>query len=667
MSLKEKIIKELEKKWFPDLEFLFSDEVLKIVPDLLLELLKKEEEEFEKLLEEKIENITFDKLREGDEKLDYLFSLIWHLDSVNKSDVTEKIIEDFEPKLVEFWNKQAYSEKLYKMYLYVRDNEKLDKEQKRIIDKTIKSFERNWIALEKEKQEQLKEINKSLSKLSNDFSNNIVKDEAEYELGITDKESVKDLPKDVLDWARKLAEEKDIDWYIFTADPTGYIAIMEYCTDSDIRKKFSIDWNKFASSWKFDNREIVLEILKLKDRKAKILWFKNFAELSIDSKMAESPEQVLDLIWWISDKARKKWLLDLEEIKNYYNLDSIEAHDVAFYSRKLKEDKYDLDEKELKKYFEYEKVLEYLFNHVQSFYWIDLKELDINIYSDDVRIFEVIKDWKLISYYFIDPFYRKEKKSWAWANNLRAKDLDKWFLPVVLNVCNFLKSENGKNLISMRDAETLFHEFWHALHEILSESKYSELSWFHVEWDFVELPSQINENWVNSEESLRKLAIHSESWEYISDELIEKLEKLKTFNSGIQTLRQNEFALMDMMLYSNDIPNNVSELDTKILDFINNIWLFKRDESYKMYCSFGHIFWWGYSAGYYSYMWAELLEADVFERIKQMWMFDSKTWEKFVKTILWQGTRKPANELFRDFMWRDLDNTAFMKRKGLGK
>jgi Zn-dependent oligopeptidase len=443
------------------------------------------------------------------------------------------------------------------------------------------------------------------------------------------------------------------------------MAIMEYCNDSDIRKKMSYDWNRFASSWKYDNREIILEILKLRDKKAKILGFNNYAELSIDSKMAESPNQVINLIWWISDKARKKWLLDLEEIKDYFNLNKIEAHDVAFYSRKLKEEKYSLDEKELKKYFEYEKVLDYLFNHVKNFYWIELKEISIDTYNKEVKVFEVIKDWNIISYYFIDPFYRKEKRSWAWANNLRSKELEKWFLPIILNVCNFLKSENWKNLISMRDAETLFHEFWHALHEMLSESKYSELSWFHVEWDFVELPSQINENWVSYKDSLKKLAINCDTWEYISNDLVEKLEKLKTFNSGIQTLRQNEFALLDMMLYSEGLPSNIDELDKKILDFVNNIWLFKRDEWYKMYCSFGHIFWWWYAAGYYSYMWAELLEADVFERIKEMWMFDRKTWEKFISTILGQGTKKPANELFKDFMWRELDNSAFMKRKWL--
>jgi Zn-dependent oligopeptidase len=238
-------------------------------------------------------------------------------------------------------------------------------------------------------------------------------------------------------------------------------------------------------------------------------------------------------------------------------------------------------------------------------------------------------------------------------------------VPVIVNVCNFQKALNWKTTLYLRDVETIFHEFWHALHEILSESKYSELSGFWVEWDFVELPSQFMENRVSDEESLSKLAKHYETWNSIPNDLMEKLDKLKTFSSWIFWIRQNEFALLDMNLYKQKPPKTTKDLDKETLKIINKYSLFKRKDDYKMYCSFSHIFWWWYAAGYYSYMRAEILELDVFSKVKQMWMFEPKTGKKLLDTIIWQWTRKKASELFFDFMWRKVDDKAFLERYGL--
>ena len=527
----------------------------------------------------------------------------------------------------------------------------------------IKAFKDRWIDLEEEKQNRLKQLNKELSKLSEKFSNNIVDSEAEFEYLITDFEVIKNLPQEVLDITKKKAEEEKKEWWLFDADPTSYQAVMKYCTDSNIRKDFAVANVTFASFWKYDNRELILNILKLKKEKAEILGYNNYAELSLNSKMADSPKQVFELIEWISAKALKKAEIELEEIKKYFNLKNIESHDLAFYTRIYKEEKYNVDDKEIKKYFTLENSLSYLHNFVKEFYWIELKEIKVDSYYDDVKTYEVYKDWKLISYYFLDAFYRKNKRAWAWADNLREKEyFPKTKIPVVVNVCNFQKALNWETTISMRDVETLFHEFGHALHEITSESKYSELSWFWVERDFVELPSQLLENWVSDRESLEKLAKHVETWELMSKELLDKLDNLKTFMTWMFVSRQNEFALVDMNLYSNDVPETIEQLDKKVLEIVNRYSIFKRWSEYKMYCSFWHIFWGWYAAWYYSYMWAEIIEADVFSRIKELWMFDRKTWEKFLKTLLWQWTRKKASELFFDFMWREVDNIAFMKR-----
>jgi len=393
--------------------------------------------------------------------------------------------------------------------------------------------------------------------------------------------------------------------------------------------------------------------------------------------MADSPEQIFDLIWWISKKARVKAVKELEELKKYFNLEELEPSDLSFYTTKMKNEKYDLDDKELKKYFEFDNVISYLHNLVNKLYGLELKSFNSGV--ENIRAYEVYKDNKLISYYFLDAFYREEKRPWAWADNLRSKDLIWWDIriPVVVNVCNFqwktlpnhpLPGEGTwkiPNLLSLRDVETIFHEFGHALHEMLSQSKYSELSWFWVEWDFVELPSQIHENWAKERESIEKFAKHYKTGEKIPSIMLDKLDNLKTFMSWNFVLRQNEFALLDMYLYSSGIPKTVEKLDKKVLDKVNELWLFKRWEEYKMYASFGHIFGWGYAAWYYSYMWAEIIEADVFSKIKEMGMFSRKTWEKFLNTILWKGCTKPWKELFYDFMGRKVDNKAFMERKGL--
>jgi len=659
-NLKEKIIKEITKNEFPDLKFLYSKESLELFPEILKELLKERKKNFKKLLKKSTKEVEFEDFKDFN-KLSYLFWLLHHLDWVDKSEITQKIIEDFEPLYTKFLNEVTFSKNLYEKICYVLKNKKLDNEQKRILEIDKKDFELSWINLPIKKQEKIKKINLKLSKLSTKFQNNIIASKNLFSYIITDKEVIKDLPETTLKNALKKAKEKWVSWYYFDADPTSYWDIMEYCTLEKIRKDFSLAKNAFATKAPYDNRKIVLEILKLTYQKARLMWYKNFAEVSLSTKMAWKPEIVFELIKDITKKAHKKAKMELKELKKYFHLSDLKPWNIAYYSRKYKEEKYCFDEKELKKYFEFENVLKYLFDFIKSFYNIKMKKIDTGNYNEDVSVFEVWKNKRLISYYLLDPFYRNWKRPGAWADNPRWRFEQK--IPFIVNVCNFQK-QDGKILLTMKDTETLFHEFGHALHEMLSESKYSDLSGFNVEWDFVELPSQIHENWVNDRESLKKLARHFETWKQIPENMLDTLDNLKTYWSGLFTLRQNEFALLDMNLYSKKPPKTVAELDALCLKIANKNSVFIRWKDYKMYASFWHIFWWWYEAGYYSYMRAEMLEADVFEKIKELWMFDLKVWEKFIKTILGQWTKKEALELFKDFMWRELSNKAFIKRKG---
>lgn len=663
--IKEQILQELHKVNFPNLELIFSSAGLGVAWELLWELLEEDKKAFEKLLKIPHSEICFDDF-EDEWLLDYYWSLLNHYQWVNNTKVIRDIIETFRPELQDFWNYVAYNRDYFDLLLacehsletkFSWENRELLSDQKRAMYLRIKAFKDRGIDLDTDKQNRLKELNKILAKLSNDFTNNISDDESKFSYEITDFECIKNLPKDVL------TSVKQGDTYIFSADPTAYMAIMKYCNDSEIRSDFEKVRNSFASKWKYDNRQNILDILKYKNEKAHLLGYRNYAELSLNDKMADSPEQVFELIEWISQKAKTKAMLELDELKTYFQVSDLKSSDIAYYSNIYKEEKYNFDEKELQKYFEYNSVLKYLHDFVKNFYWLELKEIIVPVYNQDVKVYEVYRDSELIAYYLLDPFYRKEKRWGAWADNLREKNILFGKIPVVVNVCNFLKSD--PTLLLMRDAETLFHEFWHAIHEMLSVSPLGELSGFWVEWDFVELPSQLLENWVTQNESLEKLAKHYETNEPLPRKMLETLKQLETYMSWNFVVRQNEFALLDMSLYAWDVPESVEELDIKVLALVNKYGIQPRDENYKMYCAFSHIFGWGYSAGYYSYMWAEILEADVFDRIKKMGMFESHVGKKFLNTLLGQGTRKPASELFEDFMWRSVDNSAFMKRKGL--
>lgn len=660
-NLKEKIINEITKNEFPDLKFLYSKESLELFPEILRELLEERKARFKKLLKKKTKEIEFEDFEDFN-KLSYLFWLLHHLDWVNKSQITQKIIEDFEPLYTKFTNEITFSKNFYEKICFVLENKKLNDEQKRILELNKKDLELSWIHLSKKKQDEIKKINLKLSKLSTKFQNNIVASKNLFSYVVTDFDSIKELPEATLKNAFKKAQEKWISGYFFDSDPTSFSDIMEYCSDEKIRKYFLIARNKFATKSPYDNRKIVLKILQLKYKKSRLLWKKNFAEVSLSRKMAKDPKVVFDLIKWIAKKAKQKAKKEIIQLKKYFHLSDLKPWDLSYYSRKYKEEKYNFDEKELKKYFEFKNVINYLFDFVKTFYSIEMRKIDIESYDKDVQIFEVWRNNKLISYYLLDPFYRDGKRPGAWADNPRWRFKDK--VPFIVNVCNF-QLQDKKILLSLRDTETLFHEFWHALHEMLSESPYSDLSWFNVEWDFVELPSQLHENWVNDKESLEKLALHFETGEKIPKDMLDTLDKLKTYWSGLWTLRQNEFALLDMILYSRKPPKTVKELDELCLKIANKNSVLKRWKEYKMYASFWHIFGWWYSAWYYSYMRAEILEADVFERIKEMWMFNKNTWERFIATILWQWTRKDASDLFKDFMWRELSSDAFMKRKWL--
>ncbi len=682
MNLKKQIITQLQNPNFPDLQFLYSKEVLELAPEILEDLLEEEQQDFQKKLKTKDEDISFE-IFEDFSLLDYFFGLLEHYQGVHNDETIRKIIEDFEPKYIDFGNEVAYSKRYYEMLKICFKNRKLNSEQIRILTKNIESYELRWINLSQEKQAELKSISKELSQLSQKFSNNVLDAQKEFQYIIENESIIAEMPKDDREIAKKRAKNKKEEGYLFDASQGSYFSIMKYCSDSTVRKYFFQERQKFGNQGKYDNVPLILKILKLRERKAKLLGFKSYAELSLTFKMAESPEQIRELFREIAEKAKLKGQAELDEMRKYFSLENLELWDVSYYANKLREEKYKLDSKELKKYFQFEKVREGMFKIIQKLYGVEMKKLDRECYHTDVEIYEVSKDGKFLSYFFTDYFYRPLKRQGAWANILREKYSS--LVPVssswnqlcetgtathqkkiTCNVCNFQKWSDGVTLLTLSDVETMFHEFGHAIHEMLSQSEYSELSWFHVEWDFVELPSQLLENWCRDRIGMRIFAQHFETGEWVPEDMLEKLEKLETFGNGQMVLTQNTYAMMDMDLHSKDIPKTAQDLQKRVEENYELNALLPYGEIYSPHTSFSHIFDGWYAAGYYSYMWAEIIEKEVWKAFKDSWdIFSPEVAQKFHDTILSQGTTKKASELFRDFFWRDVQINAFLREKGL--
>lgn len=662
MSIKDKVIEQLTFEGFPDLKFFYSQEVLSLAPEILDELLAGERKDFENKLCIKDGDISFETFDDFS-YLDYFFGILEHYQWVHGDDTIRKIIEDFEPKYIDFSNEIAYSQRYYEMLKICISSWNLDNQQERILQKSIDAFELRGIALEDDKKQELKDISKRLSELSQKFSNNVVDSKKEFEYSITDSSLITEMPQDDIQVAEKKAQSKWKEWYLFDASQSSYMSILKYCSEGNIRRHFFESRHSFATSGKFNNKPLILETLRLRKRKSEILGFDNYTQLALKFKMAESPQQIIELFSDISHKAKPKAQKEIEEISEYFNIEKLENWDLSYYANKLREEKYSFDSKKLKEYFKFEDVLKWMFDITKRLYNIDMKKLDISSYHDDVEVYEVSRNGEFLSYFFTDYFYNDLKRPGAWANILREKFGKNTKL--VLNVCNFQKWVD-QTLLTLWDVETMFHEFGHATHEMLSRSKYSQLSGFHVEHDFVELPSQLLENWCRDREGMNSFARHYKSWESVPEDMFEKLQQLDTFWNGQMVLTQNTYAMTDMLLHSEEIPLSEDQLDKKVESIYDISSVLDRWEVYSPHTTFTHIFDGWYAAGYYGYMWAEIIEKEVWRAFKDSGdIFSPEVSQKFHDTILSAGTTKKASELFRDFFWRDVQIDAFLSEKGL--
>lgn len=655
--MKEKLVNELAKDGPIDFDLFLSEEALKVIPELLDELLQEWKEEEQKFIDKINEETEFDEYVKG-HPFSYLWQILYYLDSIYTNKTLRQIISDFRPKLNDFVDYLAYSKDYYEKILRLRENKNLNADQKRILDLDIKKYQQRGINLPEETQTKIKDINQKLSKIQENIRNNIVDDRAEFYYEFENDDSLKEMPTSLLEKMKSIWKNGK---YGVNAERSLLFSILDYCSDPKIRKYLYNRRNSVASKGKYDNRKNIQTFFSLSQEKAHLLGYKNAWEMHLWDTMAQHPENAKQCIENIQKNARQKAEKENSFLKETYHLEHLEQSDIAYYTRKYKQERYHIDEEQLKVYFEFEHVLSYLHNFVKDAFGIELRLLDHSS-SFGERWYEVWKNDKLIAYYYLDAFYRTGKKPWAWANILKEKENQK--IPCIYNVCNFQTSINGINLLNRDEVETLFHEFWHAVHAIVNESSYSQLSSFEVERDFVEVPSQMMEFWTTERESLSKLAKHYQTWESLSEDVLDKLDELKTFMKGNRVLRQNELALVDNYLFTHDLPDTLEEMDEKILEVVNENSVLPKSDDYKMYCSFLHIYG-SYPCKYYSYMRAEMYLNDMFQKIKEIWMFNKDILKEYCDKILSPWARKPAEELFRDFMGREVDPTALLKKYGL--
>ena len=626
---------------------------------------------------------TIEALAFSGDILDRISSIFFNLNSAETSDEMQKIAQEVSPLLSEFGNDIRLNPELFarvKTIYEQREKLNLNPEQSTLLDKKYKSFSRNGANLPEDKKNQLREIDKELSKLSLQFGENVLAETHAFELHITNENDLAGLPEGTREAARSLAKSQDKEGWIFTLDHPSYIPFVTYADNRELRKKMAIAFGARAfQNNEFDNQKIVLKIAILRFDRAQLLGYKTHSHFVLEQRMAETPEQVIsfshDLLAKAKPAAEKEFAQLDAFAKELDGIEQLEKWDGAYYSEKLKQKLFSLDDEILKPYFQLEKVLDGAFTVAQKLYGITFEEtFEIDKYHKDVKTYEVKdEDDQLVAIFYADFFPRKGKRNGAWMTSFKSQYIKKGVneRPHISNVCNFTppivtseKLEAKPSLLTFNEVTTLFHEFGHALHGILANTTYPSLSGTSVYWDFVELPSQIMENWCYEPEALALFAYHYKTGEMIPMELVHKIKESASFQEGIATMRQLSFGLLDMGWHGQD-PSNIKDIKAFELQQFAETQLYPDVQENAMSTAFSHIFQGGYSSGYYSYKWAEVLDADAFEYFQENGIFNKEVATKFKDNVLSQGGTEHPMILYKRFRGQEPKPEALLKRAGL--
>ena len=613
------------------------------------------------------------------EKISRAWGQIEHLNAVVNSDDLRKAYNDNLIKLTEFYTNLSQDEALYKKYQSLKDGEifeSLTPSQKRIIDNVLREFKLGGAELNELEKARFKVIQEKLAKLSTQFEENILDATNEFSIFVGDADDLQGIPEENIKKAQSEAIEDKKEGYKFTLHFPSYLPVMQYAEDRNLREKLYRGYATRASelaSPKFDNTKLIDEILALRYESAKLLGFNHFTEMSLVTKMAKSNEEVVSFLMDLANKAKPFALKDMEELSAFsktLGIEKLEAWDIAYVSEKLRQAKYSFSENEVKQYFPEHRVLKGLFKVVETIFKLKIIKTDTPTWHKDVSFYSIKNDRdELVGQFYFDLYARNHKRGGAWMDEAisRYKNSFESSHPVAFLTCNFSSpSENKPALFYHDDVITLFHEFGHGLHHMLTKvDEYSISGIKGVEWDAVELPSQFMENFCWEWDVVKHMTEHVDNKSPLPEALFKKMIEAKNFQSGMQTLRQIEFSLFDIRLHTQySDQNKINSL--KLLETIRDEIAVVRPPAWNRFPnSFSHIFAGGYAAGYYSYKWAEVLASDAFSLFEEEGILSSNAGQKFQEEVLSKGGSRPAMESFVAFRGRTPSVDALLRHSGM--
>ncbi|NNF83058.1 MAG: M3 family metallopeptidase [Flavobacteriaceae bacterium] len=611
------------------------------------------------------------------EQLDRISSIFFNLNSAETNDTIQALAQDISPLLSDFSNDILLNDRLFKRIKFVYESRhglNLRGEDLRLVEKKYKQFTRNGANLDDDGKSRLRQIDKQLGKLKLKFGEHVLAETNAYELHITDESDISGIPEGAVEAAKQLAESKEKPGWIFNLNFPSYIPFMTYADNRELRKELALAYGrKGFQGNQYDNKKIVLEIVNLRHERAQLLGYNNHAHFVLEERMAGSSNAVKQFLQDLLKKAKPAAEREFERLRSFAQetdgIEELQKWDASYYTEKLKQKLFDLDDEKLKPYFKLENVIEGVFKIASMLFDLNFEEIhDIDKYHEEVKTYRVTDgDNNFISIFYADFFPRPGKRNGAWMTSFKPQYIKggENSRPHVSIVCNFTKStETRPSLLTFNEVKTLFHEFGHALHGMLANTTYPSLSGTSVYWDFVELPSQLMENWCYEEEALSLFARHYKTGESLPIEFIEKIKDSSTFMEGMKTLRQISFGLLDMSWHGQD-PSGITDVKSHEIKAFEGSQFYPDCPENCMSTSFSHIFQGGYSSGYYSYKWAEVLDADAFESFKEDGIFNRETAKSFKENVLSKGGTEDPMDLYVKFKGRTPDNKALLKRAGL--
>lgn len=616
-----------------------------------------------------------------DERLHRMWSPVSHLNSVMDSDALREVYDRCLPRLSEYATEVAQNPGLYQRYRELVNSDEfrqLDAAQQQLVRNVVRDFRLGGAELEGEPQARFAEVEKKLAVLKNQFAKNVLDATQAWHIDIQDEAELAGLPESALSQARQTAGQAGVEGWRFTLDAPSYLAVVTYADNRELRRQVYTAYVTRASdegpfAGEHDNASLMQEITALRHEKAQLLGYNNYAELSLVKKMAQNVDEVEGFLRDLATRTREVALDEFEDLKIFASGQGLEgalqAWDVAYYSEKLRQQQYAISQEALRPYFPVNKVLEGMFDLIHRLYGIRVEEDNkVDVWHDDVTFYRMLdSSGRQRGAFYLDPYARNHKRGGAWMDECvsRKRKANAVQQPVAYLTCNFSPPIDGQpSLLTHDEVTTLFHEFGHGLHHMLTQVDYVSVSGINgVEWDAVELPSQFMENWCWQKEVVDNLSGHYETGESLPESMFEKMLNAKNFQSGLQMARQLEFALFDLILHASygrwtDIQQVLDAVRQDVAVVIPP--RFNRFQN-----GFTHIFAGGYAAGYYSYKWAEVLSADAFSKFEENGLFDPATGQAFLTEVLERGGSRPAMELFRAFRGRKPSIDALLRHSGL--